>query len=171
MTDDLDEAARERARQFDDLMRRNPECPSAPEREESLSRFHDPDRFRRWAAQRAEAEAKEKADAAKAQKPKPKPEPATDWLDDRMAAFVDASVGPAIEELSNMVAAELDKEGAARAKLEDRVRELMLEQAKALTTIGKLEVAIAHLELRLANGGDRRGGSVIDASPSLKTIN
>jgi hypothetical protein len=165
MTDDIDEAACRRTV----LELRGQEA--SAEREESLSRFHDPQRFSRWEAQREEAKAKEKAAAEKAQKPKPKPALAPDWFDDRMAAFVDASVGPAIEEISNMLAAELDKEGAARAKLEDRVRELMLENAKALTTIGKLEVAVAHLELRLANGGDRRGGSVIDASPSLKTIN
>jgi hypothetical protein len=129
----------------------------------------DPLRFERWAAQRAEAA---KADAEK----KPKPAPATDWaanerwFDEKMAAFVEASVGPAIEELSNMIATELDKEGAVRAKLEDRVRELMLEQAKALSTIAKLEVTVGHLELRLANA-DRRG-LVVDATPaSLKTIN
>jgi hypothetical protein len=168
---DFDEAARERSRAFDDLMRRNPECPSAPAR--SGYAFEDPDRFDRWARLRAENSAK--ADSEKA---KPSPTLATDatgWaaLDDRMANLIVESVGPAIDRLAerhNDLAEELDKEREARGRLEDRCRELLLEQSKAATTVAKLEVSIAHLELRLANGGDRRG-SIIDAAPSLKSIN
>jgi hypothetical protein len=168
--DEYEEQRTAAARKFDDLMRRNPERPSAPAQG---GYDFDPQRFERWRRLDAENAAKAKAKAEPT--PEPKPAPATDWaanerwFDEKMSAFVEASVGPAIEEIANMVAAELDKESAARAKLEDRVRELMLEQAKAATTIAKLEVAFAHLELRLASG-DRRTGA-IDADPLMKTIN
>jgi hypothetical protein len=170
MTNELDEDAFRRTVQ---KMTGQDTGGSAPAR--GRYAFDDPQRFERWAAQRAEAA---KADAEKAKSSERKPQ-ATDWdanerwFEDKMTAFI----GPAFEQIDKLVGEQLDqiadqfgKERAARQKLEDRVRELMLEQAKAATTIGKLEVAIAHLELRLANG-DRRGGGVIDASPSLKSIN
>jgi hypothetical protein len=78
---------------------------------------------------------------------------------------IDKLVGEQLDQ----IAEQFDKESQARAKLEDRVRELMLEQAKAATTIAKLEVAVAQLELRLANG-DRRG-LVVDANPPTKSLN
>jgi hypothetical protein len=61
--------------------------------------FDDPQRFERWAAQRAEAA---KADAEKA-KPEHKPAPATDWaanerwFEDKMSAFV----GPDLSKSTN----------------------------------------------------------------------
>jgi hypothetical protein len=168
MTDKLDEAARERAWKFDELMRRNPECPSAPEREEPISKFLDPARFERWAAQRAEKDEAEKA----AKRPEPKPELAPDWgvLDERIAAVVEETVGPAIDRIVERVNEEINHEHDALTKLEDRVRELLIENSKALSNIARLEVSIAHLELRIATA-DRRGGATIDASPSLKSIN
>jgi hypothetical protein len=165
---------------FEDLMRRNPERLSAAAR----GRFADDDdlarrEFEVWQA--AEAERAAKADAQKA-KAERKPAQATDWaahegwLDEKMAGFVEESVGPAIEEIANMIAAELDKESAARSKLEDRLRELELKSGQLEVAIGKRDVtiarqdlAIAELERRLATG-DRRTGA-IDAMPSMKTIN
>jgi hypothetical protein len=161
MTDEIDEAAFRRV-----VLKLRGEDPGEGRPASRRYEFDDLNqrRFADWNADRAAKVAVAKAN------PEPKPAPASDWaaFDERIAAFVEAAVGPAIEEISNSVAAELDKEGAARAKLEDRVRELMLEQAKALSTIARLEVSLAHIELRLA---DRRGGAIIDANPSLKSIN
>jgi hypothetical protein len=125
----------------------------------------DPQRFERWAKQRAERD--------EAVKSKPEPAPATDWagFDDRVANLIVESVGPAVDRLAdrnNELTEEIERERDARVKLEDRVRELLLENAKALSNIARLEVAVAHLELRIANG--RGGASVIDGTPSL-TIN
>jgi hypothetical protein len=164
MTDELDEAAFRRT-----VLKMTGQETGEERPVQRGYAFDDPQRFERWA--RARAEEKAAAEAKANPKPVAAPyrnaAPATDWLDEKMAAFVEASVGPAIEEISTMIAGELDKESASRARLEDRVRELMLEQAKAATTIAKLEVSVGHLELRLANG-DRRTGAIIDSTPSLK---
>jgi hypothetical protein len=168
MTDDLDEATYKRI-----VLQMRGEDPGEERPAPRAYGFEDPDRFERWARLRAENAAR--ADAAKA-KAEPRTEPAPDWaaLDDRMANFVVDAVGPVIDRLAgrhNELAGEIDKEREARTRLEDRCRELLLEQSKSATTIARLEVELARLELRLANGGDRRGGSVIDASPTLKSVN
>jgi hypothetical protein len=170
MTDEFEQKRAAACAHFEDLMRRNPERQSAPAPVRYSSDDDARKEFEAWQAANAER-------AKAAQKPKPeRAEPAQDWaanerwFDEKINAVIRDTVGEAIEEISTMIAGELDKESAARARLEDRVRELMLEQAKAATTIAKFEVAVAHLELRLANG-DRRGGGIIDANPTLKSIN
>jgi hypothetical protein len=176
MTDEIDEAVYRRVV----LKMRGEEIDEERPTQRSYG-FHDPQRFARWAAQRAEAA---KADAAKAN-PEPKPAPATDWaaVDEKIGKAIEAEhelvgekVGDALEQISNMIAGELDKESAARAKLEDRVREIEIRSAQQDVEIGRRDVTlsrqaveIAELERRIANG-DRRGG-VVDATPSLKTIN
>jgi hypothetical protein len=147
------------------LMRRNPDRgPSAPARD----RFADDDRareeFKAWQA--AEAERAEKA-------AKPKPEPAAvidwaaneEWFDNKIYE----AVAPAIDRIAERTNEALDQERDALTTLQDRVRELMLEQSKAAVTIARLEVAVAQLELRLVTG-DRRGG-VIDLPNPIKVVN
>jgi hypothetical protein len=128
----------------------------------------DPLRFERWARARAEEAAKADAEKAKSSERKPQ---ATDWdanerwFEDKMSAFI----GPAFEQIDKLVGEQLDqiaeqfdKERQTRERLADRIRELEIRASQQ-------DVAIAELERRLASA-DRRG-SVIDASPSLKTIN
>ena len=98
---------------------------------------------------------------------------AFDWVafDERINAVILETVGPCIDRIAERTNEALDQERDERATLQDRVRELMLEQAKAAVTVGRLEVALAQLELRLATG-DRRDGTIVDAvPPSLKSVN
>jgi hypothetical protein len=172
MTDELDEAGYRR------IVEKLTGQETGEERPASRDYgFADPLRHERWGRLRAE-------ESRKAE-PKPEPAAATErWFDEKIARAIDAEheivgekVGDAIEEISTMIAGELDKEAEARLGLEDRVRELEIRAAhqdveigKRDVTIARQDIAIAELERRLVNG-DRRGG-VVDAIPSsMKTIN
>jgi hypothetical protein len=170
MTDnELDEAACRRV-----VLKLRGEDPGEERPTSRSYRFDDPTRFERWERLRAENSAKADAEKAKAE---PKPAPVTDWaanerwFDEKIAAFVDASVGPAVDRIAEHISElhdELEKE-------RDRIRELEIRASQQDIAIGKRDVAIerqnvaiAELQLRLANG---RTGAAIDVSPTLKTIN
>jgi hypothetical protein len=137
--------------------------------------FSDQMRFERWSAQRAEM--------AAAEKPKPVDTNADasgrweEWLDTRIAAALqaDGQIGEVIAECLAEVFANANDEREAREALAGRICELEIRAsqqdvaiAKRDVEIAKQDIAIAELQSRLATGGK---GGVIDAHPSMKSIN
>jgi hypothetical protein len=167
MTDDYDEAARERFRSFHEAVRRSIEGEIAAEQPARHGYAH--------------ARSFDRPVAADAEKPKPgriDTAPVTDWaeIDNRMGTFVLATVGPCVDKISERVDELLNHQRDALQTLKNQVRELEIRASqqdvaisKRDVAIARQDVAIAELQARLATG-DRRGG-VIDPSPSMKTIN
>jgi hypothetical protein len=142
MTDEFEEAERDRRRAYIEASRRALEEGTVAEEWPS----------RRWSEPKPQPRSE------------PKPAETIDWavLDDRVSTIIGDVVGPAIDRIADRINGALDEEHDAVVDLKSRLRELEIKSSQQ-------EAVIAELERRLVTA-DRRGGSTIDGS-AMKIIN